>query len=66
MFDIGTQYLRENDFICMVSRCCVPLVLRRADGGEHYRLVCGSHTRGLMDEEGLSEEDVKFETVSLG
>jgi hypothetical protein len=64
-FGIGTQCLRKDDSIWIVFGCRVPIILRRVAGSEHYQLVGGSYTHGLMDGERLEEEGLKFEMVSL-
>lgn len=64
-FGIGTRCLRQGDSVWIVSGCRVPLILRRIDNSEHYRLVGGSYTHGFMDGEALNQEDVTFEMVSL-
>jgi len=64
-FGIGTQCLRKGDSIWIVSGCRVPIILRRVEGSEHYRLVGGSYTHGLMDGERLEDNTLEFEMVSL-
>ncbi|KAJ8106124.1 hypothetical protein OPT61_g9749 [Boeremia exigua] len=64
-FGIGTQCLREGDSIWIVSGCRVPIILRPVQDSEHYRLVGGSYTHGLMDGEGLRRQGIQFKTVSL-
>jgi hypothetical protein len=64
-FGIGTQSLRKGDSIWIVSGCRVPIIMRRVEGSEHYRLVGGSYTHGLMDGERLGDKNLDFDMVSL-
>lgn len=64
-FGIGTQCLREGDSVWLVSGCRVPLILRRVQDSDRYRLVGGSYLHGFMDGEALDREGEEFEMVSL-
>ncbi|KAF1945324.1 hypothetical protein EJ02DRAFT_369686 [Clathrospora elynae] len=64
-FGIGTQCLREHDSVWVVPGCPVPLILRRTEGSEMYRLVGGSYVHGFMDGEILERKDLAFEMVGL-
>jgi hypothetical protein len=64
-FGIGTQCLRKGDSVWIVPGCPVPLILRKVEGSERYRLVGGSCIHGFMDGEALEREGIQFEMVSL-
>lgn len=64
-FGIGTQCLREQDTLWVVPGCPVPLIFRRIEGKERYRLVGGSYVHGFMNGEILQQKDLNFEVVSL-
>jgi hypothetical protein len=64
-FGIGTQCLRKDDSVWIVHGCPVPLILRKIEGSERYRLVGGSYVHGFMDGEALGREGVQFKMVCL-
>jgi hypothetical protein len=64
-FGIGTQCLRTGDVAWVVPRCPVPLILRRIQGSERFRLVGGAYVHGFMNGEILERDGLAFNMVSL-
>lgn len=64
-FGIDTQCLRKADTIWIMPGCSVPLILRRIEGSERYRLVGGSYAHVFMNEEVLQLGNLELEMVSL-
>ncbi|KAH7092963.1 heterokaryon incompatibility protein-domain-containing protein [Paraphoma chrysanthemicola] len=64
-FGIGTQCLDCGDEVWIAPGCPVPLILRRVQGGERYRLVGGSYLHGFMNGEVLEREGLEFTMVDL-
>jgi hypothetical protein len=64
-FGIGTQCLRAGDSAWVVPGCRVPLILRRIEGGERYRLVGGSYIHGFMNGELLQRGGLESKMVEL-
>jgi hypothetical protein len=64
-FGIGTQCLRESDSVWIVPGCRVPLILRKIEASERYRLVGGAYVHGFMNGEALKVVKREFVMVSL-
>lgn len=64
-FGIGTLCLDRGDSVWIAPGCPVPLILRRIEGRERYRLVGGSYLHGFMNGEILQREDLEFLMVDL-
>jgi hypothetical protein len=62
---LGSQCLRANDTVWVVPGCRVPLILRRVEGSERYRLVGGAYIHGFMNGELFQREKVSFKVVRL-
>ncbi|KAF2437955.1 hypothetical protein P171DRAFT_424929 [Karstenula rhodostoma CBS 690.94] len=62
---LGTQSLRDGDGVWVVPGCRVPLILRRVEGSQRYRLVGGTVLHGFMNGEALERDGVDFDMVEL-
>ncbi|KAJ4360518.1 uncharacterized protein N0V89_001083 [Didymosphaeria variabile] len=64
-FGLVTQSLREGDSVWVVPGCRVPLILRKVEDSERYRLVGGTLLHGFMNGEALEREGIRFDMVEL-
>lgn len=53
LYGLGPRETRAGDFICILHGCSVPVVLRRTDGLDEWRLVGECFVYGLMDGEAM-------------
>lgn len=62
----GWKTMRENDIVCIVFGCDVPLVLRPVDG--HFELIGDCYVEGIMEGQAmdlLENEKVKEESFPI-
>jgi hypothetical protein len=64
-FGLGTQTLRKDDSVWIVSGCRVPLILRNVENSYRLRVVGGSYVHGFMNGEALRNKKAKFQMVEL-
>jgi hypothetical protein len=62
---IGTQCLQKDDSVWIVPGCRVPLIFRKIDRSDRYRLVGGAYVHGFMHGEALARKDMEFLMVEL-
>lgn len=54
LYGIGTQEMTIGDLIYILYGCSVPVILRRIEGSDEYKLVGECYVHNMMDGQALS------------
>ncbi|KAJ8132069.1 hypothetical protein O1611_g1555 [Lasiodiplodia mahajangana] len=53
-FGIGANVARRGDYLCIIAGCNYPMILRKTDCSDSFRLVANAYVDGVMQGEVLS------------